>query len=485
MKKDNDNMEIDAIENPIMMEQKYNNKLGITQEYNKENRNKLWDSQKRKSDYKDKVFGDKQTYVDPISGKVLHKSQKAAQNKYHMKNSKGENISKKWAKYSAETDHINALKDVHDKIKHNPFLSNDDFKEIMNSDDNYKILSKKDNTSKGERNEWDIIIDKNNDNSSGVRLKMAKEKIGSDVALQGKFAVRTAENIGKEFTVGAKDSLINSAIPLTVEAISKLCKVANGEENLGDATKEMSKVVVDVAIVGGSSRLVLDAVKLQLSKSKNEIFLKLANGNIVAQLVTVSMIVKESAVRYINGEIDEKEFIDEVGIKGASMVAAIIGGTAGGEIGAIIGGVSGTVVFPGIGTVAGVAFGKVIGEILGAIITTVACGTIVSFYNTSKHLNDYKLKESHIRKLEKEALNEMEKQRNIFKCIVERENKYWDEEIQNGFNMIICNACENAFNLQGVTDGLEKILILFGKSVAFRNLDEYETQLNMPLKLKF
>lgn len=485
MNKDSDNMATEAMKNLGMMEQQANSNLGITYEYNEENRRKLWDSKKGKEDYKDKVFGDKETYVDPISGKVLHRSKKAAQNKYHMKNSEGENTSTKWAAHSAETDHINALKDVHDVAKHNPFLSDSDFKEIMNSDENYRILSKKDNTSKGEQSDWKVITDKNNGMSSEARVQMAKEKVGSDIALQGKFAVRTVENIGKEFATGAKDTLVKLAIPLTAEAVRKLCKVANGEESLGDAAKEMGKVVVDVAVAGGTNKLVLDVVNSQLRNSKNAVFSKLANSNQVAQIVTVAMIVKESAVKYINGEIDGKEFIEEVGVKGATMVAGMIGGSIGGEIGAILGGIAGTVALPGVGTAAGVVAGKVIGEILATIITTVACSAIVSVYNTSKHLNDYKLKESQIRKLETEALKEMENQRDKFKIIVEREHKYWDEEIQNGFNMILSSACEQTFNLQGVTDGLDKILALFGKSVAFKNLDEYEAQLDMPLKLSF
>ena len=72
------------------MEKKQNNHIfndeyqfGITQEYNKKNRDRLWDSNKEKARYRDQRFGDKQTYRDPNTGEVLHKSHKAAQNKYH------------------------------------------------------------------------------------------------------------------------------------------------------------------------------------------------------------------------------------------------------------------------------------------------------------------------------------------------------------------------------------------------------------------
>lgn len=485
MKKDSSSMATEAMKNLSMMEQQANSNLGITKEYNKENREKLWDSQKGKTDYKDKVFGDKETYVDPFSEKVLHKSQKAAQNKYHMRNSEGENTSTKWAEHSAETDHINSLKDIHDVAKHNPFLSDYDYKEIMNSEDNYRILSKKENASKGEKSDWQIITDKETNMSSEARVQMAKEKIGSDFALQGKFAIRTTKNIGEEFASGAKDTLVKSAIPLTVEAVRKLCQVANGEVSLGDAAKEMGKTVVEVSVAGGTNKLILDAVNSQMRTSKNAVFSKIGNSNSVAQIVTVGLLVKDSAIKYINGEIDGKEFIEEVGVKGATMVAGMIGGSIGGEIGAILGGIAGTLTLPGVGTAVGVAAGKLVGEILGTIITTVACGAIVSVYNTSKQLNDYKLKENQIKKLETEALKEMENQRLKFRSIVEREYKYWDEEIQDGFDMILSNACEETYNLQGVTDGLDKVLAVFGKSVAFKTLDEYEAQLDMPLKLSF
>lgn len=50
---------------------------------------------------------------------------------------------------------------------------------------------------------------------------------------------------------------------------------------------------------------------------------------------------------------------------------------------------------------------------------------------------------------------------------------------------MIANSLEESFDLQGVTDGLDKILSLFGSSVAFKTREEYEAQLDKPLKLDF
>lgn len=463
-----------------------NRNLGITQEYNDKNRNNLWDSD-NKEKYKNKQFGDKKTYRDPISGKTLHKSQPAAQKKYHMKNEDGKKVSSEWAKYSAETDHVNALKDVHDKVKNNPFLTDDDFKEIMNSDENYRIMSKSVNASKGKKSDWEIIFDKDNELSTEGRVQMAKGKIKSDVALTAKFALKTGQNVSKEFAVGAKDTLINSAIPLTTEAVRKLIDVAQGKEKLDEAAKDMAKLTVNVAVTGGTNKVLIDIVSSQFANSSSAVLQNIANSNQVGQIIAVAAIVQESALKYINGEIDGKEFIDQVGAKGASMVAGMIGGQVGKEIGGIIGGAIGTLAIPipGVGTGVGVVTGEVIGQILGTIITTVACSAIVSVLNSSKHLYDYKLKESQIRKLETEALKEMENQRGKFREIVEHEYKVWDDTIQSGFDKILQAMCEETCNIQGITDGLDKILSVFGKKIKFKNLDEYESQLDMSLKLNF
>ena len=84
-------------------------KLGVTQDYDRSN----YDSERAKKAYKEKTFGDHAVIIDPTTGKLLHKSQTNAQKKYHMKNADGENVSKKWATHSAETDHIHSLKSIH------------------------------------------------------------------------------------------------------------------------------------------------------------------------------------------------------------------------------------------------------------------------------------------------------------------------------------------------------------------------------------
>ena len=135
---------------------------------------------------------------------------------------------------------------------------------------------------------------------------------------------RSSQNIGKEIIAGSADALTQSVIPLTAEAVRKMCKVASGEESFEDAVKDMQKSVVDVAVTGAGIRLTQDIAKL-------------TNHSGTAQIITVALMVKESAIKYVNGEIDGEEFIEEVGEKGAVMVTGMIGGAVGREIGTMIG----------------------------------------------------------------------------------------------------------------------------------------------------
>lgn len=458
-----------------------NSELGITQEYNKANRDRLWDSQKGKANFKEKQFGDRNTYEDAVSGKTLHKSQNAAQNKYHMRNVDGEIVSAKWAEHSAETDHITAIKDAHEKVKGNAFLSDSDFKEIVNSEENYRLTSKSLNASKGEKSDWELVFDKESGISTEGKLQLAKEKVRSDLTLTAKFAARTGQNMGKEFLTGAKDTLANSAIPLTVEAVNKLIQVAQGKEKFDEAAKDMAKTTINIAVAGGANRVAIDFFSSQFANSNSVILKNIAGKNQVGQIVAVALIVQESALQYINGDIDGKEFIQQVGTKGTTMVAGMIGGQVGREIGGIIGGVLGTFAMPGMGTAAGMVVGEVIGQVLGTIITTVACSAILSTVSIMKHIDDYKNREHEISRITEDAIKEITHQRMRFKEIVEKEYKKWDDRIQEGFNKIILDSCEENFDIQGITEGIDELLSVFGRNVRFSNVEEYKAQLDKPL----
>ena len=171
---DKDNLELltDVV---CKTEVKASESLGITSEYTG-NRQELWDSTKSKNDYRDSVFGDKKTIIDDDNN-ILHKSHSAAKKKYHQKNASGENISVEWAKHAAEVDHRVSLESLHKRAKLNPFLTDNDLKEVANCPENYQILSKSENASKGAINSADLK---------------------THAALHNKFAKKTVNNVSSE-----------------------------------------------------------------------------------------------------------------------------------------------------------------------------------------------------------------------------------------------------------------------------------------------
>lgn len=391
---------------------------------------------------------------------------------------------------TTDIDHITPLKVIQERY---PKLTLEQQKELANKEYNLALTSSKRNRSKGDLENHKYLIrqiKKGESEDVQTSMTMISKEAVSRIAMRvdgSKMAAdnaeefignqtmglpRTVESAMDRFVTGARDSLINSVIPLTAEATRHMIKMARGEEALKDAATDMGKTAVNVAVMNKGRQLLYDAVGA--SPLKN-----ILGTSYATQLIMTAELVRSSAVRYLNGEIDGKGFIEECGEKGAVMVAGMIGG----EIGTKIGGIIGTLALPipGVGTAAGM----IVGEILGTVITTVACSGVVAFIHTARQLNNFKLEEKAVRRIERAALKEMEMQRAHFREIAESELKRWNDTIQSGFDQIICCACETTYDLQGVTDGLDKILSLFGKEVRFKSLDDYKAQLDSALVFSF
>jgi hypothetical protein len=271
-----------------------NEDLGVTQEYNRQNRSKLWDSKEAKSAYKEKVFNGKRTYRDPVTGKELHIAEKAARNKFHMKTADGKNNSTAWAAHSAEADHIVSLKELHGRVKSNAFLTDRDLKEIANQDANFRATSKHFNAQKQEKSDLVMALDRDSELNKEGKIALVKGKIGAEVHVSADIALHTAKNMGTEFAAGATEALTGALIPLTVEAVSQMCKVASGEKSLGEAAGDMAKYTVGTAVVGGARRLIVDQANFMMANSGNPLFQKIASSGQIGQITAVALIVADS-----------------------------------------------------------------------------------------------------------------------------------------------------------------------------------------------
>ena len=447
--------------------------LGITKEYNKENRDKLWDSQKGKKEYKDKVFDGNKVIQDPYSDNMLHYDTNAAKNKYHMKNSEGENNSTKWANHVAETDHVTSLKNVHDSLKNDPFLSDSDLKDIANDESNYRILSKHENTSKGEKSDLEYIKSDSNDMTPEGKKKMVHEKLKSSGNILVHGAGATVKNAGFEFIDGASKNVQKSIVPLTAIAVDNIMDVVKGEQDFSEALKNTGKSVVDVAVVGGTSKLIEDIIFNMCNDNSKEILNKITGSPYYAELLSLAGIVKDSAEKFVNGDINGREFVEEIGEKGTLMVSSMVGGQIGREIGKYVGIALGVTFVPGpLTTVLMVKAGEIVGEILGGVIATVACSTVIAVYKKIKHINDYKQKEKELSHMINQSLEVIKEGHERLKVSVDNFYETWDAAVKDGFDEI--ERSERTHDFEGFSNGLNTLLELFGSNVTFKTMDEFD-----------
>lgn len=425
--------------------------LGITKEYSKINRDKYWDSTARKRAYKEKVFKGKKTYKDPVTGKVLHKSQTAAQKKYHMKSVDGANISKKWAEHSAETDHVISLKELHERIKDNPFLSDGDLQKIANQDYNYRATSKQLNTSKGEKSDIEVALDSEADLTLEGRAALIKGKIVAETGVNSAIAATTIKNAGKVFIEGAKDALAASAIPLVIRGTQDLMKVANGDMTTKEAIEDIGKLGLSIAASGGTVRTASIALGPILKNSENSILKKFANVNQIGTVLVIGSIVVRAAGKYMDGEVDTEGFFTEIGQEGLSLAAGMLASKA---VTAALGG-------------AAIGGPVTIVPMLAAMAASAACQEI---YAQAKRVSQEKKDNEEIRSIAAAASSAIQEQQQELRRLMDENHAHWAEEMNEIFQGIAVGLANN--DLAQTNLGLRNLAKSFSAQVSLYDSGE-------------
>lgn len=436
-----------------------NAELGVTNVYNKDNRAKYWDSTKGKVAYKEQVFGDKKT-TRLSDGTLVHKNTTAARNKYQ----RGSN-SNTWAKHAAETDHIVSIKQIHERVKENPFLTNQDVREIANRDANYQVLSKKDNTSKGACSEWEVLTNVDNELTLGERLQRGGRALGAETVVNADIALRTAKNVGAEFMEGAKHSIQGATTMLATQVAYNVVSVLQGDRSPEEAIKETTGTIGVVAVIGGTERVIRVAAP-QLAKKITVVLRKASVPLMVAQ---VAWGLRHSAEKLINDRVTVTEFIQDVTVTISSMLA--------GEMGAQYGGMIGTVAGP---------VGTVVGALIGAIVGSLSIGLVGEAFLEGRELKKvYKKKEALKKAIWEETRKTLEVKGQQYKQLVERELIKFDTTMYQGFSKLFAGGIVTETDFDTIVGGLEQISQYWGETILFKNIEEYKLQLDKPLVLKF
>ncbi|QOR66307.1 hypothetical protein IM538_21495 [Cytobacillus suaedae] len=414
--------------------------LGVNQEYN---RNR-YDDIKTRKDYKESYFNGKKTGVDYYSGKILHSDTQAAKRKYGDKS---------YTKYSADVDHITPLKTIHNDLKRNPFLSDADVQDIANGKYNLRVTNSHLNRSKSHKSNIQVALDSQKELSLSTKTKLMKDEISSKVSISTRSSIKTVQNMGNEFVIGAKNSIEASAIPLAIIGVQNLVSVARGEMDMKVAVKETGGVLGSIALTGGTKEI-LSIAAASLKNSSSEVLKQLGKSNYVAEIIDVSLMVKDTLISYINGDINGEQFMEKIGENGVSMIASIQG--------AIIG--QALIPIP------------VVGAFIGSMIASTVCVELYKFgikmKEAYKSFDEIKELEARVNILTSSALKEMEFQRNKLKNTIGLEVEKWDKSINSAFELLVTSTI--ADDVEGVTRSFNSILGLFNESVKFKNYEEFD-----------
>lgn len=75
----------------------------------------------------------------------------------------------------------NFYKEAHERYKNNPFLEDQDLKEVLNQKDNYRLISKSMNASKGEKNDFKFIKESDQFQNSKAKIKFAEQRMNAEI----------------------------------------------------------------------------------------------------------------------------------------------------------------------------------------------------------------------------------------------------------------------------------------------------------------
>ena len=436
----------------------------IRADYSKEVRGKIDDVAKRKK-FKEQSFDGKKTIKDPYINATLHMDRNAAKAKYGQNNT---------TKHTADVDHIIPAETVYEKTQNNPFLNTQDIKEIANQEGNYRLINSKTNRSKQSKSNIEYVIEHKDTLTKQQQREMIKDQIKADLVVNKEIAKKTIQGVNE---VGMDAAKIGMKAGAGISVAQNITRVITGEQTWEQAG---INVAVDtakegaVSYVSGIGTRVIESTAMQVSKSAGTYIASSANKFIKAggpaKTLAVISDVGESVLKFINGDIDNKELTDELGAKGTSLAMSFAAGTQGATVGGFLGAIIGSVI-PGAGTIAGSAIGATVGEIVGNMVGYMLGSEICRVLKDGvKEYNDNLERKKQLAEFYNQMAAEVEKSRIELEKSLQTAQVEHRTILENAFTSMRDAILDN--NVDVIIDSLQTICEEFGTNVMFKTREE-------------
>lgn len=333
--------------------------------------------------YKKSYFSGGKTVKDEYTGQTLHFKKASAENKY------GKN---RYTYHTSDTDHIVPLKDMHQKTKDSVsgrFITDEEFKDILNSQDNFAVTSGHTNRSKGAKSNEQYV--KKNDGSLSIEDKKtlidkansAEKKLNRSINRQ---ATKNAVKVSHE--AGVKASECAAVIGGSVAIVQNVVSVIKDEKSVEDAIGDVVKDVTTSAAVGYGTGFLDTTIKEVMKSSQSQIMQGLSKTNLPMAAITVAVEATKTLGSYFNGEISGVECFEQLGEQGTGMLASALFSTIG-QVATreIIGEAATHTILKGV---TGTMLGGVLGGVLGYVIASASYRILLSSLKEAKMAREYR-----------------------------------------------------------------------------------------------
>lgn len=230
------------------------------------------------------------------------------------------------------------------------------------------------------------------------------------------------------------DAVKNAEIEILFLGVQNLVAAINDEKTGGEAVRDTVGAVGGIATTGMIDEVVFGGT------------------GVAPQIVAVALIMKDSFMKYLNNEIDEQEFVNEVAQKGIPLLA---------------------------GKLVGIATG---GNIAAQMLVTYACSLVYNEIQTI--ICDYKSINSmqkeyraRLERVSREMIEELQTQKIYLRDAFEKDSIMWNDTIDRGFTLI--DTGNRQGDMQTVSAGINSIMKLFNSEVKFKEVREVRNFFNM------
>jgi hypothetical protein len=261
--------------------------------------------------------------------------------------------------------------------------------------------------------------------------------------------LETARDIARtSHRAGIEGAKIGGVVGSSISILTNAFAVAQEKKQLEEATQGIITDTVKATALGYGTAFAGSAIKGAMQQSSKQYVRVLAGTNAPALAVNVVLSLGSSIKRYINGDIDKTQLLEEVGEKGAGMLSA--------SMMAALGQLAIPIPF------VGAAIGSMIGYTLSSMFYQ-------SALEAGREAKIAKANLIHVLAIEAESRAEIEKQRNILTDFMAKEMPELLCETEQLFA-----AINHAQDVDTIAASINSYAELMGAQLQFKNQIEFD-----------